>query len=56
MVYTYEADTLIFKLLYQRVMSLNGLSFASARPAILSVLMVQEIQYGKWFEPRSCLV
>ena len=31
--YTYEAETLVFKVLFQRVISLNGLSFVSARPA-----------------------
>ena len=29
--YTCEADTLVFKFLYQRVMSLDRLSFVSAR-------------------------
>ena len=51
MVYTYEfkADTLVYTILYQSVMSLNGISIhiVSVRPApqpCMSVLMVQGIQ------------
>ena len=45
-VYTYEAETLVFKVLYQSVISLNGLRFVSARPALhpsVSVFVKQRI-------------
>ena len=48
MVYTYEADTLVFQVFVSKsVVSLNGLSIASAKPTpqpCVLVLMVQGIK------------